>query len=198
MFGWVLAGPTSQPSAKSFITSHHVFVTSSDNLLQRFWEIEENTKHKFNQLPEERSVVQHFEKTHCCAPDGRFIVPLPKKPHAPPLGESRSRAVWRFLSLERSLRAKAEFEDFDSVMQEYFDMKHAELVPTADLEKLTHRVFYLPMHAVKKESSTTMKIRTVFDVSAKSSSNVSLNDILLVGSTVHSSPIDVLLHFRLH
>ena len=104
----------------------------------------------------------------------------------------------RFLLLERSLRAKGEFEAFDSVMQEYFDMKHAEPVPTADLDKPPQNVFYLPMHAVKKESSSTMKIRAVFDASAKSSSNVSLNDILLVGPTVHSSLIDVLLGFRLH
>ena len=55
------------------------------------------------------------------------------------------------------------------------------------------------MHAVKKESSTTTKIRAVFDASAKSSSNVSLNDIiLLVGPTIHSSLIEVLLRFRLH
>ena len=69
---------------------------------------------------------------------------LPKKPYAPPLGESRSHAVRRFLSLERTLRAKDEFETFDSVMQEYLDVKHAELVPTADLEKPTHSVFTVP------------------------------------------------------
>ena len=118
--------------------------------------------------------------THRRTTDGRFIVPLPKKPHSPSLGESRSHTVWRFLLLECSLHAKNEFEEFDSVMQEYFDMKHAEPVPTADLEKPPPSVFYLPMHAVKKESSTTTKIRAVFVVSAKSSSNVSLNDILLV------------------
>ena len=87
---------------------------------------------------------------------------------------------------------------FDSLMQEYFDVKHAEPVPTPDLDKPPQNVFYLPMHAVKKESSSTTKIRAVFDASAKSSSNVSLNDILLVGPTVHSSLIDVLLRFRLH
>ena len=83
-------------------------------------------------------------------------------------------------------------------MQEYFDLGHAEPVPTADLEKPEKDVFYLPMHAVNKESSTTTKIRAVFDASAKSSSGVSLNDLLLVGPTVHSSLIDVLLRFRLH
>ena len=37
--------------------------------------------------------------------------------------------------------------------------------------------------------------QAVFDASAKSSSGVSLNDLLLVGPTVHSPLIDVLLRF---
>ena len=64
-------------------------------------------------------------------------------------------------------------------------MGHAEPVPPSDLEKPQHQVFYLPMHAVRKDSSTTTKIRAVFDASTKSSSGVSLNDTLLVGPTVH-------------
>ena len=48
-------------------------------------------------------------------------------------------------------------------------------------------IFYLPMHAVKKESSTTTKIRAV-----------SLNDTLLVGPTIHPPLLDVLLRFRFH
>ena len=198
VFGWVLAGSTNQLNSESLVTSHHTLTVTGDDLLQKFWEVEESMKYESNLSPEEKSVVQHFENNHYRAIDGRFIVPLPKKPHAPPLGESRSHAVRRFLALERSLHGRNEFEAFAAVMQEYFDMKHAESVPTADLDKPYQSVFYLPMHAVKKESSTTTKIRAVFDASAKSSSNVSLNDILLVGPTIHSSLIDVLLRFRLH
>ena len=54
------------------------------------------------------------------------------------------------------------------------------------------------MHAVCKESSTTTKLRVVFDASAKSSTGVSLNDQLLVGPTVHAPLIDVLIRFRLN
>ncbi|XP_041379393.1 uncharacterized protein LOC121392076 [Gigantopelta aegis] len=68
----------------------------------------------------------------------------------------------------------------------------------ADLQKPDYESFYLPMHVVLKESSTTTKVRAVFDASAKSSSGFSLNDTLLVGPTVHSSLVDVLLRFRHH
>ena len=78
------------------------------------------------------------------------------------------------------------------------DLSHAEQIPFTDLQKPQIQTFYLPMHAVKKESSSTTKIRAVFDACMKSSSGTSLNDMLLVGPTVHPPLIDVLLRFRLH
>ena len=126
------------------------------------------------------------------------MVPLPKNPSAGALGESRAQAVKRFQSLELSLNRRGRFQEFDSVMREYIDLGHAEVVPTCDLEKPPALTFYLPMHAVYKASSTTTKVRAVFDASAKSSSGVSLNDTLLVGPTVHPTLLDVLLRFRTH
>ena len=58
-------------------------------------------------------------------------------------------------------------------------------------------VFYLPMHAVSKASSTT-SLRIVFDASMKTRSGVSLNDQLLVGPMVHAPLLDILLRFRQH
>lgn len=83
-------------------------------------------------------------------------------------------------------------------MQEYLDLGHTKMVPVADMEKLLKKVFYIPMHAVYKTSSTTTKIRAVFDASAKSSTGVSLNDVHSVGPTVHPPVIDVLLRFQLY
>ena len=131
-------------------------------------------------------VVWHFESNHTCSSQGQFVVPLPKNPSAKPLGESRS------------LNKKDRFQEFDGVMQEYLDLKHAEEVPTPDLEKPPELSFYLPMHAVYKASSTTTKIRAVFDASAKSSTGVSLNHTLLVGPTLHPPLVDVLLQFWLY
>jgi len=200
--GWVICGNTgsTSPSAQAnvHITTFHTSVMSSDDVLQKFWELEESPSVQACLSAEERMVVRHFESNHTRSPEGRFIVPLPRNPSATPLGESRSQAVRRFLSLERSLNQKGRFEEFDAVMQEYFDLKHAEEVPTPDLEKPPDLTFYLPMHAVYKTSSTTTKIRAVFDASAKSSTGVSLNDTLLVGPTLHPPLVDVLLRFRLY
>ena len=100
--------------------------------------------------------------------------------------ESRSQAICRFLSLERSLHAKGEFKELDQVVKEYFDMGHAEQVPVTGMqERADDMVYYLPIHAVRKESSTTSQVRAVFDASAKSSNGIFLNDTLLVGPTVH-------------
>ena len=131
----------------------------------------------------------HFQAIYSRASDERFIVPLPRKTDAKTLGESRSQAVRRFVGLERSLRAKSQFDDVDAVIQEYIELGHAELVPELDLHKPTSEVFYLPIHVVRKESSSTTKIRAVFDASAKSSSGISLNDTFLVGPTVHPTHV---------
>ena len=100
--------------------------------------------------PGERSVVQHFKDNHHRTETRRFVVPLPRKPHAKPLGESRSQAIRRFLALERSLHSKSQFDPFNAVMEEYFAMGHAEPVPAADLEKSEQDAFYLPMHTVRR------------------------------------------------
>ena len=76
------------------------------------------------------------------------------------------------MSLEHSLTLNGCFNEFEAVMQEYLDMNHAERIPLKDMKKPECEVFYLPMHAVYKGSSTTTKVRAVFDASAKSSSGV--------------------------
>ena len=75
---------------------------------------------------EERTVVHHFRDHHSRTDSGRFVVPLPKKSDTKPIGESRSQAVRRFLSLERSLQAKNQFDEFEPIIKEYFNMGHAE------------------------------------------------------------------------
>lgn len=197
-FGWVLAGSVEGRTASPHLVSCHVTLPSCDDVLRRFWEIEDSPLSEVALSPEEKAVVQHFEANHSRKDSGRFVVPLPKRKTTRPLGESRSQAVHRFLSLERTLHAKKQVEQFNEVMQEYLDLGHAELIPPEGMNAPTPEVFYLPMHTVHKQASTTTKIRAVFDASMKSASGVSLNDTLMVGPTVHSPLVDVLIRFRMH
>ncbi|XP_076383120.1 uncharacterized protein LOC143260685 [Megalopta genalis] len=57
---------------------------------------------------------------------------------------------------------------------------------------------YLPHHAVEKPTSTTTKVRVVFDRAAKSTSGLSLNDTLLTGPTIQDNLFTLLIRFRMH
>ncbi|GFX94048.1 DUF1758 domain-containing protein [Trichonephila clavipes] len=66
-------------------------------------------------------------------------------------------------------------------MQDYEHLGHMQLVPNSELSKPSSKCFYLPHFRVVREQSETTKLRVVFDASAKTDSNLSLNDILHTG-----------------
>ncbi|XP_055527262.1 uncharacterized protein LOC129719871 [Wyeomyia smithii] len=57
---------------------------------------------------------------------------------------------------------------------------------------------YLPHHPVFKDSSTTTKVRVVFDASCKTASGYSLNDTLLVGPVVQQDLLSIVMRFWTH
>ena len=134
-------------------------------MLKKFWDVERAQSPEHTVLTsEEKSVTEHYPKNHYHDESGMFIVPLPKLDDACSIGESRSKAVRRFLSLERSLLSNGQKDQYNDMMIEYFEMGNAERVPQIDLDKQPSKTFYLPMHVVMKDSSTT-KLRVVFDAS---------------------------------
>jgi len=84
---------------------------------------------------------------------------------------------------------------YSDFMQEYIDLGHMQPVDSFDSNQ-PHYV--IPHHAVLRPDSSTTKLRVVFDASAKSSSGVSLNNILTVGPTIQQDLILTLLSFRLY
>ena len=123
------------------------------------------------------------------------MVRLPMSEDKSDLGESRTQALNRARANERSLLNKDKLPQFQALMKEYVDLGHAQPVPV-EKKHPTTQVYYMPVHAVFKDSSTTTKVRAVFDASAKTTSHKSLNDLLAVGPTLHPTLDQILLRFR--
>ena len=202
-FGWAISGPSlCHLPTSTFVSSHHIQHSSEnssepqlDKLIYEFWDAERE-----EQLEQPLSVLENqVQETYLAtvqylAKDKRYQVTLPRRPGAKHLGLSRSQAVSRFLSNERSVRKRDIYNSFQEVIQAYLDLKHAEPVPPSN--QLPDLHYYLPMHAVFKHSSTTTKIRVVFDGSATTTTGTSLNQSLLVGPTLQPTLSNLLIKFR--
>lgn len=122
--------------------------------------------------------LQHFEETAIRDETGRFVLRLLFKTKKSEVGGTLDMAIIRFLSIERRFQKNYDLKiQYINFIEEYLRMGHMKRVcEEADQPKY---LFYLPHHPIIKLSSLTRKLQVVFDASAKSSSNVSLNDILM-------------------
>ena len=197
IFGWAVIGPVrSKGSYVRPISTQcsQTFTTNEDldTLLSAFWKTEEPERPTLTLTQMENQVELHYSDTMSYCP--WYKVSLPWKPDAPPLGDSRAQALSRYISNKRSILKRSVWRPFQDVVQSYLDLGHAELVPTTHRE--TQCTYYLPMHGVFKQSSTSTKLRVVFDGSAVSTTGISLNQSLMVGPTLHPTLESIILRFR--
>lgn len=59
-------------------------------------------------------------------------------------------------------------------------------------------IYYIPHFVVLKSSSLKTKLRLVFDAFARVPPHISLNDTLMVGTTIQNDLFVILLRFRKH
>jgi hypothetical protein len=142
---------------------------------------------------------KHFVDETIIRPDGKFQVKLPFKclPDSENfLGNSYNQAEFRLLHLEKRFVSNPEMKkEYSKIMNEYLELGHMH--EATENEKLdTKHAYYMPHHAVVKESSTTTKVRVVYDASAKSTNGFSLNDRLLIGPTVQEDIFSILIRWR--
>ena len=134
-FGWVLAGVVHRCQQPDQTGTCCFSTTMVYDLLKQFWEIEDHNLQQPIWSLDERTVVEHFHSSHSWDATRRYIVLLPMKTDVTPLGDSRCLALRRFNALERSLRAKCQYDEFTVTMRQYFEMVHAELVHTSELKR---------------------------------------------------------------
>ncbi|KAK2578790.1 hypothetical protein KPH14_012728 [Odynerus spinipes] len=201
IFGWLVLGPVRAHLALPK-TSHQVTIQSStqhlEDLLIKFWQMEEPPSVKTSQLsPEEAECEQHFISTHSRDSSGRYIVRIPFKSSPARLGNSYPAA---HKCLQRTLnRFKRDGEYqllYTQFMAEYEELGHMEKV-SVDASNRGNN-YYLPHHGVLRPESTTTKLRVVFNGSCPSSSGLSLNNMTYTGPNLLLNIIDVLLRLRTH
>ncbi|GFR09279.1 integrase catalytic domain-containing protein [Trichonephila clavata] len=144
----------------------------------------------------EEACEDHFVKTHSRDENGRYTVRLSF--HTPPtrLGNSKQNAIRRLVSVERHLISNPDkYKLYRNFMKEYLNLKHMELVPDSEINNSNS--LYLPHHGVVRDTSCSTKLRVVFDASSKTSSGLSLNDLLMVGPRVQPELFPILIQFRI-
>lgn len=185
--GWIVAGGTSVKNIKDAAC----YLTTLENQLNKFWDVEEIATDR-PKSSEECECKTHFIITVRRDDTGRYIVRLPFRETHKRFGESRSIALKRLSSLKRKLNANATLStEYTQIMEEYLNLGHMSMI-----ESHNDDGFYMPHHAIIKEFSNTTKVRVVFDASAKTDNGVSLNDTLLVGSTIQDKLFLHLVRFR--
>ena len=201
VFGWSIRGkiiPNSSSLPSQPCLHSRAAGPTTNDLLTAFWQTEEAPSDLSPYTDEEQQALEHFQKTHSRNKEGKYIVRLPMKVVPFSLGGSRGQACRRFYQNKQSLERKGNYESYTKALLEYKELGHAELVPVNNRNKPESSVYYMPSHGVVKLTSTTTKLRVVFDASAKTTSGVCLNDILLPGPNLYPLLTDVILAFRTH
>jgi hypothetical protein len=133
--------------------------------------------------------VNHFNDTVTRTPNGRFMVRLPFKENPNEVTNNYRQALAYLKRNEKRLDEKTKIE-YIKFMREYIDLGHmspvCEFVPR----------YFIPHHAIRRETSTSTPLRVVFHASSKSPRGKSLNDILMVGPVIQPELFDALVRFR--
>ena len=112
------------------------------------------------------------------------------------LGISMDTARRRFFYLEKQFLKDANLQKmYSDFMDEYIRLGHMKPV---SYDSLNSSHYVIPHHPVLRPQSTSTKLRVVFDASRRKSTNISLNDLLMVGPTIQQELIITLLSFCLN
>ncbi|XP_058465719.1 uncharacterized protein LOC131439115 [Malaya genurostris] len=196
-FGWVAGGVI---ELNAPIIARTFCQVSDDEslveLLRSFYKVEACDEIRIMPKTNDDMCLRHFQQTHYRTEEERYVVQHPFNERKDELGDSREMALKRFLNLERKLYRQPELkEQYSQFIREYEQLGHMREIHEP-IDEYPGSVYYLLHHCVLRPSSTTTKLRVVFDGSARTSTGVSINDILMTGPTIQNDLFAILLRFR--
>ncbi|XP_029162870.1 uncharacterized protein LOC114934343 [Nylanderia fulva] len=194
---WILSGPASEPLPQPPVHTHHSAISNNlDLTLRQFWEMEDLPQSTFPSQ-EKKQCKEHFLATHSRLPDGRYRVRLPFR-NGPPtdLGDSKVAALANLARVESRLhRDPPKAKAYAAFLQKYSDLGHMLKVSETKPSEQSS-AYYIPHHAVTRDSSTTTRLRIVFNASSRTSTGKFLNDYLLTGAKLQNDFCTVILQWR--
>ncbi|XP_047998344.1 uncharacterized protein LOC125235800 [Leguminivora glycinivorella] len=198
VFGHVLSGPVNIGVSLRVPCASQAFFcsTSTDRILERFWEVEDIPFKAEN--PKDLECETIFRDTHSRTEEGRYSARLPFISDAPELGNTVPIAMKRFLAMERRLLAKGNEvfrEKYTEFMREYAETGHMSLCE-GEPNDYASGSYIIPHHGIFKKDCD--KIRVVFDASCASTNGVALNDCLHAGPKLQRDIAEIICRFRLH
>lgn len=107
--------------------------------------------------------------------DERYEVCLPWKDRQSDLHDNRAVAIKRLCCLLHQLsQSKEVLLHYDVAVRQYLTVGHAEPIPA--IKGVTTTKYYMPHREVIRTTSTTTKLRIVFNASSHASGVTSFND----------------------
>ncbi|XP_063989928.1 uncharacterized protein LOC135169122 [Diachasmimorpha longicaudata] len=201
-FGRILSGPlcnTKYSTRTSLSAARGSSNEQLTELLHRFWVQEEPpiSTNATNELtPDALECEEHFQRTHHRDTSGPYIVQLPLRTSTAALGGSRNQALRQLQSGKRKLNGNPDYSRlYYDVINEYEALDHMRRIQQTSGPATN---YYLPHHGVLREDSLTTKLRVVFNGSNKTSTGISLNDILHAGGKLQVDAMDVPTWLRRH
>ncbi|KAI5739399.1 hypothetical protein M8J77_018863 [Diaphorina citri] len=195
VLGDVILGRVPIISTDNNIQPFSAFVEASplESIMEKFWTLEEVPVLAQPLSCEEKRCEEMFTDTYQRREDGRYCVSLPFKLNPNLLGNSYDIAKKRFLNLERKLSANSEAKaSYSKAITEYISEGYATRIELKDKQELA---YYMPHHAVVRPDRATTKVRIVFDLSCKTQSGLSLNEMLYAGPTLYKNLFQLLISF---
>lgn len=197
VLGYVIVGSAPVTLDTYSNVSYCCFVDPLESAIHKFWELEEVNVPPILS-PDEKVCEDIYHRTTTRDMDGRYTVALPFKGDPSTLGDSRRLAEKCFLCLERKMQASPTLKQaYDGVIHEYLEKEYISPAPLEAEESTNAPSYIIPHHGVIREDKLTSKLRVVLNASAKTSTSVSLNDILYNGPNLQGNLFNIIVNFRL-
>ncbi|KRY91134.1 hypothetical protein T4D_15922 [Trichinella pseudospiralis] len=192
VLGWIICGPVNPHPAPETVAAFNAVVEPKvEDLLRRFWEIEEMGV-PFRSESDKVDPEKRFREG--LSYDGtRYSVRLLWKNSGCWLPDNFAVAERRLETLERRMAREPSRRDVhSSILHSYLVNGWAEEITSEGPEG---RTWYLPHHVVSQQGPGATKHRIVFDASAKFK-GTSLNEQLDSGLKLQADLLGILLRFR--